>query len=178
MTEWRPIPGFEGRYAISDDGRVMALAAPGRGRLNADRILKLGKTTTGYTQVLLYPGNGAKSVAVRVHRLVLEVFVGPPPPGAYALHNDDDRTNNHVTNLRWGTPSENAVDQVRNGVHNHGRKTHCKWGHEFSGDNLVATERQRSCRACARRRNAEYQDRKRGALAVYVADRACGERAA
>ena len=38
MTEWRPVVGFEDRYLISDAGQVMTLGAPGRGRLNRDRI--------------------------------------------------------------------------------------------------------------------------------------------
>lgn len=168
MTEWRAIAGFEGRYVVSDDGRVKAIAAPGRGRLNADRVLKLGKTTTGYYQVLLYPGGGAHYVSRRVHHLVLEAFVGPRPDGALGRHLDDNRENNHVSNLSWGDQSENCHDMVRNGLHNHASKTHCKWGHPLSGSNLRVTSKQRVCVTCARRRNAEYA--KRRALAVYTAD--------
>ena len=166
MTEWRPIAGYEGRYSVSDDGRVMVHAAAGRGRLNEDRIMKPGVTTTGYAQVILY-GVGKPSPR-RIHRLVLEAFVGPMPSGSYALHNDGDKANNRLENLRWGNSSENALDMVRHGVHNHARKTHCKWGHELSGANLIRTARQRACRECARRRNREYEARH--ALAVYAAD--------
>lgn len=172
MTDWKPISGFEGRYEISIDGRVKVLGGPGRGRFNRDRILKLGKTTTGYYNVLLYPGGGARYVARRVHHLVLEAFVGPRPDGAFGRHLDDDRENNHASNLRWGTRSDNTGDMVRNGNHNHARKTHCKHGHPLSGDNLIARDRQRACRLCARRRNAEYRRRK--ALAVYAADQVRG----
>ena len=176
MTEWRPIPGYEGRYSISDDGQVMVHAAPGRGRLNVDRVLKLGTSTTGYSQVTLYGGRGSTPVARRIHRLMLEVFVGPAPRGAYALHNDGDKTNNTLSNLRWGTDSENALDMVRHGVHNNARKTHCKHGHPLSGDNLRVTPKQRVCLACARRRHAEHQARKAYALAVYTADNLREER--
>ena len=168
MTEWRPIAGYEGRYEISDDGQAKALAAPGRGRPNKDRILKLGKNANSYHQVLLYPGGGSRYVAKRVHILILETFIGPRPEGLHGLHNDDDRDNNHLTNLRWGTRSENSYDMVANGNHNHARKTHCKWGHPFSGDNLIVTPRQRFCRECKRRRQAAYDHRR--ALAVLTAD--------
>jgi hypothetical protein len=161
MTEWRPVRGFESRYEVSDDGRVKVLAAPGRGRFNADRILKLGKTTTGYFQVLLYPGGGQPPVSRRVHQVVLEAFVGPRPDGAFGLHGDDNRLNNHVANLRWGTQTENSHDSVRNGTHNHARKTHCKWGHPLEGENLIVGARQRFCRACKRRRQADYDARRR-----------------
>jgi len=171
VTEWRPIAGYESRYEVSDDGRVKALAAPGRGRLNEDRILKLGKTTTGYYQVLLYSGSGAHYVAKRVHHLVLEMFVGPRPEGALGRHFDDNPENNHVSNLRWGDRSKNTLDMVRNGIHNHARKTHCKHGHPLSGDNLIVTKKQRVCRACRHRRHKEYQARKQAyALAVLTAD--------
>lgn len=168
MTEWRPIKGYEGRYEISDDGQVKVLAAPGRGRVNADRILKIGKTPAGYWQVLLYDGTGGKPNARRIHHLVLEAFIAPRPAGAHGRHLDDDRNNNHVSNLAWGTKSDNSHDMVRNGRHNHARKTHCKYGHPLNGENLLVTARQRSCRACSRRRNAEYRARHRAL--VYEAD--------
>lgn len=170
MTRWHPIAGFEGRYEVSDEGQVKALAAPGRGRLNQDRILKLGKAGNGYYQALLYPGDGAHYVARRVHHLVLEAFVGPRPPGALGRHLDDDRENNHVSNLRWGDRSDNTHDMVRNGIHNNARKTHCKHGHPLSGENLIVTGGQRACRQCADRRRAEHEERKAYALAVYAAD--------
>ena len=170
MTKWRPVTGFEGRYEVSDDGQVKVLAAPGRGRFNEDRICKLGKTTTGYYQVLLYPGDGAPYMARRVHHLVLEAFVGPRPEGALGRHLDDDPENNQVSNLRWGSQSDNTYDMIRNGRHNHARKTHCERGHPLSGDNLIVTARQRVCRACRARRQAAYAARQSSALAVYAAD--------
>jgi len=173
MTTWLPVVGFECRYEVSDDGRIKVLGGPGRGRRNEDRVLKIKPNTNGYYAVLLYPGGGAHYVAKRVHQVMLEAFVGPTPPGAFGLHNDDDRTNNTVGNLRWGTRSENSYDMVANGNHNHARKTHCKHGHPLSGDNLIVTKRQRFCRACRRRRHEEYQARKRAyALAVLTADTA------
>ena len=168
-TVWRPGVGFEGRYEISNDGQVKVLAGEGRGRFNRDRILKVGRDGPGYKIAALYPGNGGKPTARRVHLLVLEAFVGPRPDGAFGRHLDDDRDNNTVQNLAWGDQSENTYDMVRNGNHNHARKTHCKSGHPLAGDNLIQTARQRACRVCARRRNAEYRGRKR-ALAVYAAD--------
>lgn len=170
MTEWRPVVGFEGRYEISDDGQVKVLAAPGRGRFNEDRVLVGGKDGPGYRQVMLYAGNGNPQVPKRTHIVMLEAFVGPRPEGQFGLHNDDDRDNNTLPNLRWGTRSENSYDMIANGNHNHARKTHCKHGHPLSGENLIITKKQRTCRACARRRNQEYEARKAYALAVQHAD--------
>lgn len=159
MTAWRPVPGYEGRYEVSNDGQIKALASPGRGRLNQDRVLKIRKGTRGYWQVILYAGPGVKPRSRRVHQLVLEAFVGPRPKGAFGRHIDDDRDNNHVSNLRWGDRSDNTHDMVRNGLHNNARKTRCKHGHPLSGENLFVTGGQRACRKCARRRRAEYAER-------------------
>ena len=46
----------------------------------------------------------------KVHRLVLETFVGPSPVGMECLHIDGNPTNNHIENLRWGTRIENRAD--------------------------------------------------------------------
>jgi hypothetical protein len=51
-----------------------------------------------------------KPVTAYVHRLVLEAFVGPCPPDMECLHGDDVPDNNVLTNLRWGTKSENAQE--------------------------------------------------------------------
>jgi hypothetical protein len=50
-----------------------------------------------------------------VHRLVLETFVGPCPPGHQCCHWDGVPSNNHLENLRWGTPKDNADDTLRHG---------------------------------------------------------------
>ena len=52
-----------------------------------------------------------------VHRLVLEAFVGPCPEGLEACHSPDrDRTNNRLSNLRWGTREDNEADKVAHGT--------------------------------------------------------------
>lgn len=52
---------------------------------------------------------------VYIHRLVLEAFVGPCPPGLQCCHADDDVTNNRLENLRWDTHKANIHDAIRNG---------------------------------------------------------------
>lgn len=39
----------------------------------------------------------------------------PCPPGHEGLHGDDNGFNNRLSNLRWGTRLDNAMDMVRNG---------------------------------------------------------------
>lgn len=168
MTEnWLPIPGYEDLYEVSDLGRVRSVPRKGVRR----DCIKAQQKRSNHWRVNLYRSGEPRPTSYAVHNLILGAFVGPKPrPDSFGCHHDDNPDNNTLSNLYWGDRSTNAHDMVRNGVHNHARKTHCKHGHPLSGDNLIITKRQRACRACSRRRNAEYEARKAYALAVYVAD--------
>lgn len=52
----------------------------------------------------------------RVHRLVLEAFVGPCPPGMECCHNNGNPADNRLENLRWDTRSANCLDAVQHGT--------------------------------------------------------------
>ncbi len=61
-----------------------------------------------------------------IHRLVLEAFIGPCPEGMECRHFPDrNPANNNLSNLHWGTVSENALDRAIHGTNptgeNHGR---------------------------------------------------------
>ena len=51
-----------------------------------------------------------------LHELVLITYVGPCPNGMRCRHLDDDPTNNTLDNLCWGTPADNYLDSLRNGI--------------------------------------------------------------
>lgn len=107
-----------------------------------------------------------------IHRLVCEAFHGPPPmPDSWALHWDDDPTNNRADNLRWGTLPENAKDSVRNGRHYFASKTHCKRGHPLIPGNLLSTtDGSRKCKQCAtlyRRQALPAGDPRHGTMNGY-----------
>lgn len=87
---------------------------------------------------------------------MLEAFVGPRPlPDWDACHRDDDKRNNQLSNLYWGSQSDNTNDMVRNGLHNNARKVRCKYGHEFTPENTYIYRGRRNCRACKTRRREE-----------------------
>lgn len=108
MSEiWKEVGGTDGRYEVSTLGRVKSF------RKKQPRILKPQTTWNGYLYVTL------TTVTRRhryIHALVLEAFVGPRPRGFQCCHNDGVRTNNHIENLRWGTPRENAHDRIAHGT--------------------------------------------------------------
>lgn len=163
---WRAIPGFEGYYEISDQGRVRSLGryvSTSRGgrptRYMPGRPMKITVLKSG-RRVLSLSKYG-DSNRYHLHRLVLLAFVGPPPPGTEACHYDDDKSNNTLANLRWDTHRENMLDRNRNGfVPSLSTMTTCMKGlHPLSGDNLMrlGAAQFRRCRAC---RN-EYQRNQR-----------------
>lgn len=114
--EWRPIAGYEG-YDVSDWGRVRSYwVRHGRDvRLVPDS--KLMKATHGCRHISLRKSGCLKGKSLTIAALVLEAFVGPRPDGMFALHRNDNRNDNRLENLYWGTPSENCIDMLRNGIH-------------------------------------------------------------
>ena len=94
----KEVSGYGGKYAVSDDGKVWA-----RRRSGDMRAVKQWQWN-GYPAVWLSDENGRKKV--RVHRLVAEAFVAGAGP--VVDHIDQDKSNNHFTNLRWTTHSVNA----------------------------------------------------------------------
>ena len=168
MTEWRSVVGFEGLYEVSDEGQVRSLprqivgktkrgescVRPWRGKILKPDVNRV----SGHQGVTLY---GERVRRVLVHHLVLEAFVSPRPLGLEGCHWDDDPSNNHVSNLRWGTRSENKFDSVRNGRHPQANKTHCPRGHELTPDPYKPGARW--CHPCKKEASRRYEENRRGA---------------
>lgn len=120
-VEYRDIVGFPG-YRVGNDGTVWNSwinCVKGRLRTNRWKQLKHGVRKARspgrrYHYVNLTPPGG-KYKTFRVHRLVLEAFVGPCPAGHECRHLDGDPSNNALDNLAWGTPAENKADNRRLG---------------------------------------------------------------
>lgn len=137
MTEetWRPVPGLEDRYEVSTEGRVRSLVR--------HRVIQ-GYVGGGGYRVIRVDGRQR-----RVHHWVLETHVGPRPEGMLALHRNDVKLDNRVSNLYWGTYRDNGADAVRNGRCASARKTHCPRGHAYTPENTHRAGGARWCRACA-----------------------------
>lgn len=156
MITLKPIPGFSGYFA-SSDGRIWTQKRKGGNDRNAGRILtdprplKAHLNGSGYLTVNL-DLNG-KTVSRRVHRLVLETFVGPAPDGFYACHYPDaTKSNNNINNLRWGSPADNAQDRYRDTLdQNTKRCRSCdaeKNKTDFYNDSRASDGLQSQCKKC------------------------------
>lgn len=97
--QWLDIPGYEGLYQISNFGRVKSFYFKNL------RILKPHKVK-GYSNVELYKNKKKKQFYI--HRLVMENFC--PIENMNVLdvnHKDEDKSNNHISNLEWMTHKDN-----------------------------------------------------------------------
>lgn len=106
--EWRDVPSYEGRYQVSDLGRVRGLIS--------GKILRTQVQNSGY--LILHFGLGRRGArkTMLVHRLVALAFHGPSD--LHVNHKDGDKMNNSPSNLEWTSRSENMRHAVENGLAN------------------------------------------------------------
>jgi len=111
-----PIPDFMG-YHIGEDGSVYSD--------RSSKVLKAGRCGAGYLFVVLR--RDGRSRPRMIHRLVLETYVGPCPDGMECCHNNGDRDDNRLENLRWDTRKANRADSQKHGTWPQGPgHTNCK----------------------------------------------------
>lgn len=105
---WKPIDGYEGRYEISNFGRLKSYLQDRNGKI------KIGnKTFKGYRTALLYDADGNKKW-IPIHRLVANAFIENPMNLPQINHKDENKENNHVENLEWCTNAYNHNYGTRN----------------------------------------------------------------
>lgn len=126
--KWKDITGYEGLYQISNYGRVKSLEryikanknCP-KGRKVKSKILKQTSSICNrYLFVNLCNKEGDKK-STNVHRLVALAFIPNPNKYPVVMHKDDNKLNNKVTNLLWGTYSENIQSSYDNGLNKRNR---------------------------------------------------------
>jgi len=118
--KWKPFPGWDGYYEISNYGRARSLLRKGknRGRWGVRSyggiILKPITASNGYLAVNL-TSNGIRKQE-HIHRAVLFAFNGEPPHGYEACHNNGIKTDVRLSNLRWDTKKSNCADKKLHGT--------------------------------------------------------------
>jgi hypothetical protein len=121
IEEWRPVVDTAGYYSVSSWGRVRRDIGDGQ-RTYTGRILKHGLGGAGYPFVIL--SINAQKRQRYVHRLVAAAFLGLPPTPAHEVdHLDGVRTNNHISNLEWVSPSRNQLRAWATGLIPRGLRT-------------------------------------------------------
>ena len=104
--QWLDIEGYEGIYQISNYGRVKSF------HRNKERLLTPSPNRDGY--LIVHLCNGGTKRTCRVNRLVAEAFCDNPNGYNEVNHLDENRQNNHYTNLVWVTHQENMQHSANN----------------------------------------------------------------
>ena len=132
MSEaWKDIEGYDGRYSISNAGRIRS-----NNYMNSSKtkILSVNKLVgRGYVQKILY-ANGKKPRGVLLHRLVAEAFLDKPEfeDQINVNHKDGNKLNNSFENLEWVNHQENNAHARRTGLNkNFGSRCHQSKLEEF-----------------------------------------------
>jgi hypothetical protein len=100
---FKPIPGYDGKYLVSNCGKVYSC--------KRKKFMKPKDHNRGYLHVNLYKDGKAKTVTV--HRLVANAFCEISKDATEINHKDGNKKNNHYTNLEWVTSSENKKHSYR-----------------------------------------------------------------
>lgn len=104
---WKDIEGYEGKYQISNFGRVKSLVFRNNKYLiYREKILKPNIGKDGYVRIGLRDKN-KKTKTYLVHRLVAQAFISDYNNSLVVNHKDENKSNNNVLNLEWTTIREN-----------------------------------------------------------------------
>ena len=106
--EWREIQGYDGKYLVSNKGRIKSL------KNSKERILTAFPNNKGYYRVCLCRDGEGKHFLVS--RLVAEAFCENlrPEEADVVDHIDGNISNNNAENLQWLSRSENSRKEWEN----------------------------------------------------------------
>lgn len=151
LINWRAVTDYEGLYEVSDTGLVRS--SPRLGTKGG--ILNPVTDECGYLRVGLHKNNKRKMY--RVHRLVAQAFIENPENKPTIEHWDENKTNNHVSNLCWATKAEQMQTVPCKGYHWH--KNRGKWQVSI---NIPGT---------GKLKHIGYFEREEDAHAAYIAEK-------
>jgi len=121
--QWAELKRFKNLYSVSSLGRVMAnerrvrfVSKKGKEswRIKKPKIMAQQKQNGGY--MICHISIDGFRKASTVHSLVLEGFVGKRPFGFDICHNNGDRLDNRLCNLRYDTRKNNHHDAKKHGT--------------------------------------------------------------
>lgn len=129
---WKDVPGYEGRYQVSNFGNVK--------NIRTGRILKpniIGSHHKAYAVKLSADGVGKTFF---VHRIEYAAFHGPIPNGMQVNHIDENTFNNDLDNLNLMTAKENinwGTRNKRSAEHRINHPKRSKWVIKLTKDNEI-----------------------------------------
>lgn len=117
MEEWKEIPGYNGKYLISNLGRIKSTYG------KQERIMRLSKS--GKYQILNLSHNGNVKTYM-VQSLMGKVWMEKPDEESWIKHIDGNTMNNDVNNLAWSKKGNLLKESFENGSH-----SKIEYGHRY-----------------------------------------------
>ena len=104
----KDIPGYDGNYKINESGIVIN---------KNGHVMRVAQSNSGYLRTALeIPGRPGERVNESIHRLVARTFLKNPDNLPVVMHLDNDKLNNQVSNLKYGTYEENIQQAIADGL--------------------------------------------------------------
>lgn len=122
---WKDIPGYEGRYQASSDGRIRSLdrvviARSKTGKPYSRRVKgKIKEQIPNHSPTPYLSVGLDDNRRPLVHCLVALAFLGPRPIGQEVRHLNNNYLDNRAENLAYGTHRENMADSTKEERHSH-----------------------------------------------------------
>ena len=93
LPKYKPvdIPGYDGQYGVTMDGQVYSF--------KSKKFMKFEIDKAGYFKIQLSKNNKIKHYLL--HRLVANAFIPNPNNYLEINHKDENKQNNHISNLEW-----------------------------------------------------------------------------
>lgn len=178
---WKPVVGFEGRYEVSNMGRVRSLDRIVTQKSKKNSVLKrvyrgriLRYIIRGKIKrygVCLYKDN--IPTLKLVSRLVAEAFIPNPENKPEVDHIDTNPFNDRVDNLKWVTHQENCMNPLTREHISKAKMGHPDWNKPWTDERrkaaserwkgrIITTEARKKISESLKRYNAQKRGLKNG----------------
>ncbi len=120
--EWKFVPGWEGYYSVSNAGNVKSEPRKiiernsNKSQFIPGRMLKQTLNNIGKLYFRVSLSRNGKIKYAPVHQLVCWAFIGPQEKGQEVRHLNGNCQDNNLSNLCYGSKSDNMQDAIKHGT--------------------------------------------------------------
>lgn len=117
MIEMKSVPGFS-NYRATANGEIYSYNKPGikSGLRTLPKKMVPCENRTGYLQLVMRSDDGLRRT-ISAHKVIAMTFLGECPVGKVVCHNNGNKQDNRLENLRYDTQRENSMDRKKHGTH-------------------------------------------------------------